>query len=68
MKTTKVYSINHAVDIIFHDNLESKFEKCFGEIKDGECFDDLIKRENITLEQMVEFLNDNSTNEKFIIG
>lgn len=58
MKKIKVWDINHAVEIIFNEDLDVHFENEFGELQDGESFGDIIKRKNITLEQMVEFLND----------
>lgn len=67
MKTIKINSIGHAVDCIFENNLLAEFEEEVIEIKEGSNFDETIKENNITLEQLIDFLNRHGDNEKYTL-
>lgn len=67
MKTIKIFTIDHAVEIIFFDNLDAKFDEFLG-IKDGETIAEAIERNKFTLHDIVEFLNKYAYNEKYEIA
>lgn len=73
MKKIKVWSIDHAIEIIDFDNMWERFHMEFGELKaltfdedrepdTFETLGDFLNRKEITLEQLVEFLNRNKDN------
>ena len=68
MKTIKIFNIDNAIDCIWENNLLAEFEEEIAEIPEGSCFKDVIEEEGITLEQLVDFLNKNSDNEKYEIA
>lgn len=60
-KTIKIYDLNHALDCVWEDNLLIEFEKEFGVLAVGTSMNDLVVKNNITVEQVVDFLNQNSS-------
>ena len=53
----KVYDIKHAMTCVFEDNLEVEFQTEFGEIVEASNYGQHIKDNDITLEDIVDFLN-----------
>ena len=73
MRKIKVWSIDHAIQIIDFEDLWERFHMEFGELealtfdedREPDTFEtlgDFLNRKEITLEQLVEFLNRNKDN------
>lgn len=64
----KIYNVSHFAGILFHEpGLLEKFEAQFP-IKDGENIEEAIKRYQLTLGELVEFLNEHLPEEFTIDG